>query len=101
MMHIEIHNVCQIIIFFFLLNKHEFSNTSKIQISDSKKTCRDLVLSDLICYTCYVILLVKKSENNPEENKKDRKTGETIFSKKINTCSTSTHLRQGLYTFFW
>ena len=82
--HIEIYNVCQIIIFF--LNKHKFSNTSKIQISDSKKTCRDLVLSDLICYTCYVCCL-SKNQKKPEENKKDRKTGEMIFSKKITSIA--------------
>ena len=85
---------------FFLLKRHKFSNTSKIQISDSKKTCRDLVLSDLICYTCYVCCL-SKNQKKTEENKKDRKTGEMIFSKKNNKYSTSSHLRQGLCTFFW
>ena len=81
MMHIEIYNVCQINIFFSSKKPHEFSNTSKIQNSDSKKTCRDLVLSDLICYTCYVCCL-SKNQKKTEENKKDRKTGEMIFSKK-------------------
>ena len=92
-------NVCLIIIYFFL-NKHEFSNTSKIQISDSKKTCRDLVLSDLICYTCYVCCL-SKNQKKTEVNKIDQKTGEMIFTKKNNKYGTSSHLRQGLYTFFW
>ena len=88
------------VLYFFLLNKHKFSNTSKIQISDSKKTCRDLVLSDLICYTCY-LCCSSKDQKKTEENKKDRKTGEMIFSKKNNKYSTSSHLRQGLYTLFW
>ena len=47
------------------------------------------------------MLLVKKSEKNPEDNKKNTKTGEMIFAKKNNKCSTSSHLRQGLCTFFW
>ena len=61
---------------------------------------KDLVLSDLICYTCYVCCL-SKNQKKTEENKKDRKTGEMIFSKKNNKYSTSSHLRQGLCTFFW
>ena len=54
-------------------------------------------------YMLYLLcmLLVKKSENKLEDNKKNTKTGEMIFSKKNNKCSTSSHLRQGLYTFFW
>ena len=66
---------------------------------DSKKTCRDLVLSDLMCYTCYVCCL-SKNQKKSEENKKKKKTGETIFAKKDNKYGTSSHLRQDLYTFF-
>ena len=43
----------------------------------------------------------QKIRKKTEENKKDRKMGETIFSKKNNKYSTLSHLRQGLYTFFW
>merc|ERR1712051_394839 len=70
MMHIEIYNVCQITIFFSSKKPHEFSNTSKIQNSDSKKTCRDLVLSDLICYTCYLCCLKKKWKKKRRKTKK-------------------------------
>ena len=54
-------------------------------------------------YMLYLLcmLLVKKSEKKLEDNKKNTKTGEMIFSKKNNKCSTSSHLRQALYTFLW
>ena len=78
-----------------------FSNTSKFQISDSRKTCRDLVLSDLICYTCYVCCFLKKSEKNQRIIKKAEKREKWFFQKKNNKYSTSSHLRQGLCTFFW
>ena len=43
---------------------------------------------------------MKKKSEKTEENKKDRKTGEMIISKKNKECSTSSHLRQGFYTLF-
>ena len=47
------------------------------------------------------VCCLKKNRKKKEENKKDRKTGEIIFSKKNKECSTSSHLRQGFYTLFW
>ena len=86
MMYIEIYTVCQIII-FFSSKKQEFSNTSKIQISDSKKTCRDLVLSDLICYTCYVCCLSKNGEKNGGKQKRQKNGRNDFFKKKIRSVA--------------
>ena len=62
------------------MNNTKFSNTSKIQISDSKKTCRDLVLSDLMCYTCYVCCL-SKNQKKPRGKQKRPKNGRNDFFK--------------------
>ena len=77
----KIFNFCQIII-FFSSKKLEFSNTSKIQISDSKKTCRDLVLSDLICYTCY-LCCSSKDHKKPRKTKKTEKREKWFFQRNI------------------
>ena len=53
---------------------------------------------DMLYLLCMV--LVKKSEKNGGKQKRP-KNGRNDFFKKNNKYSTSSHLRQGLYTFFW
>ena len=64
------------------IKKHKLSNTSKIQISDCKITCRDLALSDLMCYTCYVCCLSKNQKKTPRGKQKRQKNGRKGFFKK-------------------
>ena len=99
MMHIEIYNVCQIIIFFSSKKTRVFKYIKNSNFWLQKNVQRPcLKWLDMLYLLC--MLLVKKSEKNGGKQKR-QKNGRKDFFKKNNKYSTSSHLRQGLCTFFW
>ena len=87
MMHIEIYNVCRIIIFFSCkktrIFKYNINSNFWLQKNVQRPCLKWLDMLYLLC-----MLLVKKSEKTPEDNKKNTKTGEMIFAKK-NKCNNT------------
>ena len=81
-MHIEIYNVCQIIIFFSSKKTRVFK-----YIKNSNFWLQKNVQRPCLKWLDYAILVMyvacQKIRKKTEENKKDRKTGEMIFSKKV------------------
>ena len=81
------------------MKHYKFLYASEFWTKDSKKTCRDLVLSDLMCYTCY---LFEKIISPVFRSFLFSSVFSDLLSSNIdNKYSISSHLRQGLCTFFW